>query len=66
MNKQQFLTDNQGNKIGIFLSIKDYNKLLDAWEELEDIKDYDKAKAKNEETIPLIDAIKMRKRRKNA
>ena len=64
--RQQFLTDNQGEKIGVFLPIDEFNKMreaLDRLEELEDIKAYDEAKAKNEPTIPLREAIKLRKQK---
>ena len=57
----QFLIDSNGKKTGVFLSIKDYKKLIEELEELEDIKAYDKAKKRNEKTIPLRDAIKIRK-----
>ena len=60
----QFLTDIKGKKTGVLLSIKDYKKLMEELEELEDIKAYDKAKKRNEKTIPLRDAIKLRKREK--
>ena len=60
----QFLTDIKGNKTGVVLSMKAYNKLMEELEELEDIKAYDKAKKRNEETIPLRNAIKLRKKEK--
>lgn len=44
----QFLIDSNGKKKGVFLSMKDYLKLIDELEELEDIKAYDKAKRRNE------------------
>lgn len=58
---QQVLKDNQGNNIGVFLPMSDYEKILDQLEELEDIKAYDDSKKRNEETIPLREAIKLRK-----
>ena len=60
----QFLTDIKGKKTGVFLSMKDYRKLMEELEELEDIKAYDKAKKRNEKTIPLRDATKLRKKEK--
>lgn len=60
----QFLTDIKGKKTGVFLSMKDYIKLMEELEELEDIKAYDKAKKRNEKSIPLRDAIKLRKKEK--
>ncbi len=60
----QFLTDIKGKKTGVFLSLKDYKKIIEELEELEDIKAYDKAKKRNESTVPLREAIKLRKKQK--
>ena len=58
--KQQFITDNQGKNIAVLLPIKEYNKLIDELEELEDIKLYDKAKENDTgERIPMEEAFKM-------
>ena len=58
--KTQFITDNKGNKLGVFLPIKEYNKMIEDLEDLEDIRLYDKAK-KNDtgERIPMEEAFKM-------
>ncbi|MBC8487732.1 MAG: hypothetical protein H8D45_17015 [Bacteroidetes bacterium] len=61
--QQQYLKDNNGKNVGIFLTIKEYEMILEKLEELEDIKDYDEAKVKNEPTIPLREAIKIRKQK---
>ncbi len=61
--QQQYLKDNNGKNVGIFLTIKEYEIILEKLEELEDIKDYDEAKVKNEPTIPLREAIKIRKQK---
>ena len=60
----QFVTNIKGKKTGVFLSMKDYKKLIEEVEELEDIKAYDKAKKRNEKTIPLREAIKLLKKEK--
>ncbi len=57
----QFITDPKGRKIGVFLSVKEYEQLVEAAEELADIQAYDRAKAKNEPTIPLREAIRLRR-----
>lgn len=49
--------------MGVFLPMDEYNALLEELEELEDIKDYDAARLKNEPTIPLREAIAQRKRK---
>ncbi len=59
--KPQVLTDSNGEKVAIVLPIEEYEKLVDALEELEDIKDYDLFVANPEPTLPLKEAIKMRK-----
>ena len=63
--KIQFLTDHQGQKIGVLLSMEQYQQLIEQLEELEDIKAFDEYKANNEPTIPLRQAIDIRKQ-KNA
>jgi exonuclease VII small subunit len=46
MSNVQFVTDSKGQKTGVLLSMKQYEKMLEELEELEDIKAYDKAKRK--------------------
>jgi len=60
---QQILRDNNGNNIGVFMPFEDYEKIMDQLEELEDIRDFDAAKIKNEEIIPLKEAMKLRKQK---
>lgn len=45
------------------LPIKQYQQLLEELEELEDIRAYDKAKAKKEKPIPLHHAIEQRRKK---
>ena len=59
--KSQVLTNSDGEKVAIVLPIEEYEKLVDALEELEDIKDYNLFVENPEPTIPLREAIKMRK-----
>jgi hypothetical protein len=51
MSQQQYITDKNGKKISVVIPVKDYNKLIEAWEELEDIKAYDAAKSKKSDPI---------------
>jgi len=60
---QQILRDNNGNNIGVFMPFEDYEKIMDQLEELEDIRDFDAAIVKNEEIIPLKEAMKLRKQK---
>jgi hypothetical protein len=52
-----FVIDRHGNRIGVFLSIDEYEKLLDELEELEAIRAYDDAKASGDVAISLEQAI---------
>ena len=61
----QIITEKKGRKTGTSLSIQDYEKLLNESEELAAVKAYDKAKAKKQTYIPLREAIKLRKQKKN-
>jgi hypothetical protein len=55
--KENYVVDEQGNRIGVVLDIADYQKLLEEVEELEAIRAYDAAKASGDEAIPLEQAI---------
>jgi len=56
--KTQYITDTSGEKISVILPIKDYEKMLDELEELEDIKAYDRAKARKSDAVPFEKAVK--------
>jgi hypothetical protein len=55
--KSQYVTDRKGRKVGVILPIRDYEKMLEQLEELEDIKVYDKAVEMNEEEISVQEAF---------
>ncbi len=55
---ESFVVDAKGKKVSVLLPIKDYQKLLEELEELEDIKAYDKATNRKQEFIPLDKALK--------
>jgi len=65
--KTQFITDNKGNKVSVILPIREYKKMIEELEELEDIKLYDEAKADKGKSISLDDYFKKRtlKKKKN-
>ena len=56
--KERFVVDDTGNRIAVLIDIDDYQKVLEALEELESISAYDEAKAANDEIIPFDQAIK--------
>lgn len=55
--KERYLVDESGKRIGVFLDIADYQKILEELEELESIRAFDKAKAADDEVIGFEDAI---------
>ena len=61
-----FITDGKGKKISAVVPIKQYQLWLEELEELEDIRAYDKAKARKEKPLPLRDAIQQRRKRQKA
>jgi PHD/YefM family antitoxin component YafN of YafNO toxin-antitoxin module len=54
---ERFVVDKDGNQTAVLLDIQEYNKLLEALEELESIKAYDAAKSSGDEVIPFEQAI---------
>ncbi len=61
MNSPHFVTDADGKRTGVLLDLETYEQLLEAWEELDDIRAYDAAKARidagEEEVIPFEQAM---------
>jgi hypothetical protein len=55
--KEKYITDEQGNRVGVLLDIEQYQELLEQLEELEAIKAYDNAILLDEEEIPFEVAI---------
>lgn len=58
MIRENYLVDKKGNKIAVQLPIKVYEKLVADSEELEEIKEYRKAKMHKSEPIPFELAFK--------
>jgi len=55
--RTQFVTDDHGNKLAVILPIREYNKMVDDLEELEDIKLYDAAKKGKQEFVDAEQAF---------
>lgn len=66
MSTTTFITDQKGKKISAVVPIKAYKLILEELEELEDIRAFDKAKAKKEKPILLSDAIQQRRKKTKA
>lgn len=56
--KTQFITDDQGKKLAVILPIKEYNKMVDDLEELEDIRLFDEAKKGKQEFMDAEQAFR--------
>lgn len=55
----QYITDNKGNKLSVVLPIKEYQKLIEELEDMDDVRLYDEAKASQEPSIPIEEAFKL-------
>jgi hypothetical protein len=55
--QERYVTDHEGNRIGVFLGMEEYQHLLDRLEEMEDIQAYDESKATGGEVIPFDQAM---------
>lgn len=57
MHNPQYITDSQGKKLAVVLPMKEYQKILEDLEELDDLRLYDEAIAVNEPSIPIEKAF---------
>ena len=55
--KEQYIIDENGQRVSVVLEIGAYQKLLEELEELESIRAYDQAKSRDDETIPFEQAV---------
>ena len=46
LQKEQFVTDGKGKRVGVLLDLNTYNRLREAEEELADVRAYDAARPK--------------------
>jgi len=53
----QFVIDEQGNRTAVLMDIQQYNELIEAIEELDDIHSFDEALASTEKPVPLDHAL---------
>ena len=59
--RPQFITDSNGKKISVVLSLKEYDKLMEELDEKEDVRLYDEAKkSDNGERILFAEYLKKR------
>ena len=57
MKAPQYITDDKGNKLSVVIPVKDYEMLIEAMEDLEDIRLYDEAITDKGESIPADQAF---------
>jgi hypothetical protein len=57
-SKRQFIVDEKGNRTAVVLDIKLYEELVEAWEDLDDIRAFDEAEAEGGEEIPFEQAVR--------
>lgn len=58
MSQENYVIDTNGRKIAVQVPIKTYKKLVADSEEMEEIKEYRKAKARKGDAIPFEQAFK--------
>ena len=54
---EQYLVDEEGNRKAVVVPISSWQQILEALDELEDIRAYDEAKRERSDPIPLEQAI---------
>jgi Phd_YefM. len=55
--KERYVVDQTGNRVAVLIDIEEYQRILEALEELESINAYDEAKASNDEIISFDQAV---------
>ncbi len=55
--QKQYIKDDNGTRIGVIISMAEYQALIERLEELEDILAYDKAKAEPSDPMPFEDFL---------
>ncbi len=58
------VTNEKGKKVGVLVLLKDYQKMMRDLEDAADERAYNKAIRRKEDTIPLREAIKLRKEKR--
>ncbi|MGA2401071.1 MAG: hypothetical protein ABSG91_05110 [Syntrophobacteraceae bacterium] len=53
----QYLVDEEGNRKAVVVPISDWEQIVEALEELDDIRAYDEAKRESSEAIPFEQAV---------
>ena len=59
MSSPQYITDSQGMRISVVLPIKEYEKLMQELEDVEDVRLYDEAIAGKGDSMPIDEAFRL-------
>ncbi len=62
----QYITDAAGNKVSVILPLNEFESLMEHLEDLDDIRLYDAAKSKSEESIDIEEAFKLIEAKRNS
>jgi len=54
---ENYVVDKKGHRIGVFIDMKTYGKIIELLEELEDIRAYDDVKKLDDEGISFNEAV---------
>jgi PHD/YefM family antitoxin component YafN of YafNO toxin-antitoxin module len=55
--RERYIVDRRGKRVAVVLDIKEYERLIEELEMLEDIRAYEEAKREGDEFIPLDQAF---------
>jgi len=56
--REEYLVDEQGRRKAVVVPLTQWQKVLEALEELEDIREYDEAKSRPSEPVPFEQAVR--------
>ena len=59
----KFVIDGKARKTAVVVSLVEWERVMEALEELDDIREYDKAKGRRERSIPLEQVVRRFKAR---
>ncbi len=63
-SKQRYVLDENGRQVGVMLKMAEYRRLVEAAEELDAIRAFDRAKSSKESPIPFERAVREIERRR--
>jgi hypothetical protein len=61
----QYITDQIGNRVSIILPIRDYERMIEELDELEDIRLYDETKSSIQEYLPAEEVFRSIEAKRN-